>query len=187
MVKGGVFFGITIALLAGCFGGNAPERTEPVRTAQIALPCPPPAPAVQPHQPPPAEEDFRPLLRDAHAAQQRGDYATAMRGYERMLATAHDSRNQVRALISIAMIRLLPSSKVHDPVAATVVMQELQRRVTAHNLQHEFFGELELLQLLMVREKELQGLRASDARLRREIAAKEQLIRQLRALTVGGG
>ena len=85
------------------------------------------------------------------------------------------------------MIRLLPSSKMKDAQAAAIIMEELERRVKQNDLQYEFFGELELLELIQGREGENARLRAANAQLRKSLADKEELVRQLRALSVDGG
>ena len=185
---------LAACLIAGCQSGH--RSTSPVsvdephsggavlaETATVAV-----APQ-EPSTPTPAAapEDFRQLLRTSYAAYQRGDYETAMLGYERVVGHADDPRDQVRSLISLAMIRLLPSSKMKDAQAAAIVMEELERRVQQNDLQYEFFGELELLGLIQGRERENAQLRAANAQLRKSLADKEELVRQLRALSVEGG
>ena len=132
----------------------------------------------------PLPEDFDSLLRVAWWALRAGDDQRAMLAYEKVLARADDSRMQLRALICIAMARLMPSSAVHDAEAAELAMQELDRRVKLYGLEQEFFGELELLRLVAVQERELSALRAASGKLKRELARRDELIRQLRALSV---
>ncbi|MBP8925436.1 MAG: hypothetical protein KBG75_06250 [Pseudomonadales bacterium] len=127
------------------------------------------------------------MLRKSYDAYQSGDYETAMLGYERVLGRADDPADQVRALISLAMIRLLPSSKMKDAEAAAIIMEELDRRVKQNDLRYEFFGELELLGLISGRERDNAQLRAANDKLRKSLADKEELVRQLRALSVDGG
>jgi hypothetical protein len=91
---------------------------------------------------------------------------------------------QVRALIVIAMARLTPSSAVHDADAAAIAMEELDRRVKLYGLEQEFFGDLELLRLVASQDRELRALRASKRALDREIKQRDEVIRQLRALSV---
>lgn len=132
----------------------------------------------------PLPEDFDSLLRAAWWALRAGDDQRAMLAYEKVLARADDSRMQLRALICIAMARLMPSSAVHDAEAAEMAMQELDRRVKLYGLEQEFFGELELLRLVAAQERELSALRTASGKLKRELARRDELIRQLRALSV---
>jgi hypothetical protein len=132
----------------------------------------------------PLPEDFDSLLRAAWWALRAGDDQRAMLAYEKVLARADDSRMQLRALICIAMARLMPSSAVHDAEAAELAMQELDRRVKLYGLEQEFFGELELLRLVAAQERELSALRTSSRKLKRDLAQRDELIRQLRALSV---
>lgn len=176
---------LSVLLLAGCYGsgesrpdadlGNVHQSVAPVCVAPV-----PEQAVVAPNR----GEDYQPLLREAHAALQRGDYESAMLAYERVLGRADDPRDQVRALINLAMIRLLPSSRMQDDEAAAMTMDELRRRIDANSLQYEFFGEIELLQLIQGHARQLRGHADKEAGLRKEIAAKEELIRQLRALSV---
>ena len=66
-------------------------------------------------------------------------------------------------------------------------MRELDLRLAAHELRHEYYAQLELLRLLQAREGEMQALRESNRKLAAQLAAKDELVRQLRALSVDGG
>ncbi len=129
-------------------------------------------------------EDFDSLLRAGWWALRAGDAERAMLAYEKVLARADDSRMQVRALIVIAMARLMPSSVVHDEDAASIAMAELDRRVKLYGLEQEFFGELELLRLIAVQDRELRALRTGKRSLERGLKQRDEVIRQLRALSV---
>jgi len=122
-------------------------------------------------------------LRTAYEAFASGDYETAMYDYERLLRSANP-RVQIRALISLAMIRLLPSSKMQDQEAAEMVLTELDRRIKRHDLEHEFFGEVELLRLLGNQQQLRADVNADVRRLRKEVQKRDEVIRQLRALTL---
>jgi len=148
--------------------------------AQAAVPA---APARTPADEP-LPEDFDSLLRTGWWALRAGDAERAMLAYERVLARADDARMQVRALIVIAMARLTPSSAAHDADAAALAMEELDRRVKLYGLEQEFFGELELLRLVAAQDRELKTLRGSRRSLEREIRQRDEVIRQLRALSV---
>jgi hypothetical protein len=63
-------------------------------------------------------------------------------------------------------------------------MEELDRRVKLYGLEQEFFGELELLRLVAAQDRELKTLRGSRRSLEREIRQRDEVIRQLRALSV---
>jgi len=132
----------------------------------------------------PLPEDFDSLLRAGWWALRAGDAGRAMLAYEKVLARADDSRMQVRALIVIAMARLTPSSAVHDTDAAAIAMEELDRRVKLYGLEQEFFGELELLRLVAEQDRELKSLRMSKRSLELELKKRDEVIRQLRALSV---
>jgi hypothetical protein len=148
-----------------------------------ALAAPPAAPAKAATQEP-LPEDFDSLLRAGWWALRAGDAERAMLAYEKVLAHADDSRMQVRALIVIAMARLTPSSAVHDADAAAIAMEELDRRVKLYGLEQEFFGDLELLRLVAAQDRELKALRAGKRTLDRELKQRDEVIRQLRALSV---
>jgi hypothetical protein len=148
--------------------------------AQAAVPA---APAKTPADEP-LPEDFDSLLRTGWWALRAGDAERAMLAYERVLARADDARMQVRALIVIAMARLTPSSAAHDADAGALAMEELDRRVKLYGLEQEFFGELELLRLVAAQDRELKTLRGSRRSLEREIRQRDEVIRQLRALSV---
>lgn len=177
--------GMLVAALAvaGCGAVTAPVSLlaagdAPVVVAQAARPVPPPSPA-------PAQAGwYASELRAAWEAFRAGDYERAMLGYERVVSRADEPRIQIRALISLAMIRLLPSSKMHDVTAARVILEELDRRIDASGLRYEFFGELELLELVAKQDAALIAERAAGGRLRKELASRDALIRQLRALSV---
>jgi hypothetical protein len=123
-------------------------------------------------------------LRSAYMAFASGDYERAMLGYERVVGRAEEPRIQIRALICLAMIRTLPSSKMHDAVAASVILDELERRIEASGLRYEFFGELELLELVVKQDAALLAERANTTRLRKDLAARDAVIKKLRALSV---
>lgn len=143
-----------------------------------------PAPSTKAAADEPLPEDFDSLLRTGWWALRAGDAERAMLAYERVLARADDARIQVRALIVIAMARLTPSSAAHDADAAALAMEELDRRVKLYGLEQEFFGELELLRRVAAQDRELKTLRGSRRSLEREIRQRDEVIRQLRALSV---
>ena len=132
----------------------------------------------------PLPEDFDSLLRAGWWALRAGDDQRAMLAYEKVLARADDSRMQIRALIVIAMARLTPSSAVHDADAAQLAMEELDRRVKLYGLEQEFFGELELLRVVAAQDRELKALRGGKRAMERELKQRDEVIRQLRALSV---
>lgn len=142
--------------------------------------------AAQPRPRPLTEsrEDYTAMLRQAWEALRAGDYEGAMFAYERVLARADDSDQQIRALICLAMVRLMPSSEVHDLEAARIVLAELDRRIDLYGLRYAYFGEVELLRLLAEQGRQIDKLRDEQARLRKELAARDALIAQLRALSV---
>jgi hypothetical protein len=176
---------LAVCLTGGCYGTYQELPDKSAATALVPAPvdAAPPAPAPAPVR---SRESYEPLLRAAHAALQRGDYKQALLDYERVLGRADDPRDQIRALISVAMIRMTPSYGVNDAAAAGIVMAELERRIAKYQLQYEFFGELELLNLIRQREREWREARAVAEKLKRDLAAREELIRQLRAVTVEG-
>lgn len=169
-------------VLAGC-QGVPPEAPAP-EPAPVARPAAAPAtlPDAVPEQ---VAEDYEMALRQAATAWERGDHKSALLFYERVLGRAAAPREQVRALIGMATLRLMPASKVEDAVAAGVVMRELDRRLAGSDLRHEFFAQVELLRLLQAHAGEMQALRETNRKLSADLAAKNELVRQLRALSVG--
>jgi len=192
MIKPVIVALLAAGALAACSGSYQGPETPSVQLAEssgVAAKTPvATSQAVEdvPVVAPPAREDYAPLLREALAALDRNDHEAAMLSYERVLARAEDPRDQVRALISLAMLRMLPSSSVVDMEAATIVMEELDRRIQAHDLRAEFFGEIDLLRLLRDKDARRRALEGANEKLRGDLAAKDDLIRQLRALTVEG-
>lgn len=163
---------LILLLCLACAGGMAAQATAPEATGKAAATAEP------------LPEDFDSLLRAGWWALRAGDEQRAMLAYEKILARADDARMQVRALIVIAMARLTPSSPVHDADAAELAMQELDRRVKLYGLEQEFFGELELLRRVAAQDRELKALRAGKRSLERELRKRDEVIRQLRALSV---
>ena len=174
------------AALGGCQGvpAEAPVREQAPAAQPVTAPAPATLPDTTPEQ---VRDDYEQVLRQASAAWERGDHKSALLFYERVLGRAAQPRDQVRALIGMATLRLMPSSKVADSAAAAVVLRELDLRLAAHDLRHEYYGQLALLRLLQAREGEMQALRESNRKLAAQLAAKEELVRQLRALSVDGG
>ena len=172
MRRGAVLTLLAAALpmaLGGCQGmpAEAPVREQAAEAQPVSAPAPAALPDTTPEQ---VRDDYDEVLRQAS-----------------VLGRAEQPREQVRALIGMATLRLMPSSKVADSAAAAVVMRELDLRLAAHELRHEFHAQLELLRLLQAREGEMQALRESNRKLAAQLAAKEELVRQLRALSVDGG
>ena len=169
-------------VLAGC-QGVPPERPAP-EPASVTRPAAVLAtvPDAVPEQ---VVEDYETALRQAATAWERGDHKSALLFYERVLGRATEPREQVRALIGMATLRLTPASKVEDAAAAGVVMRELELRLAASELRHEFFAQVELLRLLQSHAGEVQALRDANRKLSADLAAKNELVRQLRALSVG--
>lgn len=185
MARNSLVCALIASALLGCYAPVAPPAVQvpPTGAAPACVPCP--APETVAPKPLPRSGEYDALLRSAYNAYRNGDYESAMLDYERVLGRADDPHDQIRVLISLAMIRLLPSSEMRDLEAAAIVMDELDRRIARFGLQHEFFGELELLQLINARERELRALRSDNSALKKEIANRDEVIRQLRALTVG--
>ncbi len=178
--------GVLLAMtLAGCQA--TPVEAPVCEPAPPAPAEPPPAPAALPDTTPEqVRDDFDQVLRQASAAWERGDHQSALLFYERVLGRAGEPRDQVRALIGMAALRLVPASTVADATAAAVVMRELDLRLAEHELHHEYFVQRELLRLLQAREGEMRALRESNRKLAAQLAAKDALVRQLRALSVDG-
>ncbi len=139
-----------------------------------------------------AEPERQPEPRAAglHAAQEaldRGDYVAAMREWESVAAGAPSARDRAHALLGMVMLRVLPSSTLVDPRAAEVVIAEFERHVRENVLRDEFGIDIALLHVLAARERELAALRDANRTLSADLAAREALIRKLRALSVDGG
>jgi len=125
-------------------------------------------------------------LRTAYEAYASGDFEGALYDYERILSLTENPRVQVRALISLAMIRLLPSSPLRDAEAAQMILDEIAKRVERHQLRYEFFGELELLEQVGAQEAAIQSLKREQRALNKSLQQRDELIRQLRDLSVEG-
>lgn len=177
-VAGGV---LVVLLLAGCAGSQtadgAAAPSGPDSAAHGGARRGAGSPAAEPVH---AER----LLREALAALEQGDQQGALALYRRLLADDVPPPAQARALVCIAVLQLTPGSALKDPQAAARTLRELEQRVSTNDLAWEFSADLELLRLLQAREGDLRTLRESNRRLAAELAAKQELIRQLRALSV---
>lgn len=183
---------VVLLLLAGLLGGCAAVPVEPAPPeASIAVQEPAAARAesvTEASEPRDARPDpAAPGLQAALEALERNDHAAAMQAWEDVLEQAASAEDQARALLGMVLLRLLPSSAFSDPQAAGSLVDRFDRHVREHGLRREFVAEVELLRLLLARERDLQVLRASNRALSADLEARDNLIRKLRALSVDGG
>lgn len=172
-------------LLGGCVAvpvEPAPPETSIVLQEPAALGAEPATEAVEPRdeRPDPAVTGLQAALE----ALERNDHAAAMQAWEDVLEQAPSAEDQARAMLGMVLLRLLPSSAFADPQAAGSLVERFDRHVREHGLRREFVAEVELLRLLLVRERDLQVLRASNRALNADLEARDNLIRKLRALSV---
>lgn len=174
-----------LGALAACASAPVPQpqaprakvAEEPEVTAEHRAPEPVAAVA----EPAPAG------LQAALAAFERGDHAAALRAWEEVAAQSPSARERAHALLGMVLLRVLPSSALADPQEAAALVARLEQHVNDGGLRAEFVVELELLRLLAARERELATARDANRALGAELAARENLIRKLRALSVDGG
>lgn len=127
------------------------------------------------------------VLKDANKLYVSGDFEAAMHAYEEVVANSGDEREQLDALVSLAKLRLLPKSPVLDLEAARIVLDELILRIERFGLQHEYFGQVDLLESIQATEMEMQKVHRANEVLASELANKDEAIKRLKDLTVGGG
>lgn len=123
-----------------------------------------------------------------HAAQEafdQGDYAVAMREWESVATGTASPRERAQALLGMALLRVLPASVFTDPQAAESLLGEFERHVREHALRDEFGVDVVILRALASSARELATLHRENRALRSDLAAREELIRKLRALSVG--
>lgn len=123
-----------------------------------------------------------------HAAQEafdQGDYAVAMREWESVATGTASPRERAQALLGMALLRVLPASVFTDPQAAESLLGEFERHVREHALHDEFGVDVVILRALASSARELATLHRENRALRSDLAAREELIRKLRALSVG--
>ena len=100
--------------LGGCQGtpAEAPVREPAPPRSRLSAPAPAALPDTTPEQ---VRDDYDQVLRQASAAWERGDHKSALLFYERVLGRAEEPREQVRALIGMATLRLMPRRRSRMP------------------------------------------------------------------------
>ncbi len=127
------------------------------------------------------------VLTDANKLYVSGDFEAALLAYEKVVAESGNEREQLNALASLAKLRLLPKSPVLDPEAARQILDELNLRIEHFDLQHEYFGQVDLLESIQAAEAQLKKLQRANKILTSDLANKDEAIKRLKDLTVGGG
>ena len=173
---------LALGLLASCAAEQQAQlRREPeVRLEPLPM-CEPPAPQVEA-----VVQDLQPAMREAHDLYVSGNLDAAMLAFERILAQAEDPIDQLNSLMALGLIRLMPSSRLQDLDAAGLILDEIDKRLKRGALFYANFGQLELLRQIQSYQQRIANLRASNGSLEAELARKEEAIRKLRELTVGG-
>lgn len=170
-----------VALVAGCAGAPAEPPPAEAHAATVEPVACEPAP-----EPEPPPKTYDPALREAHRLYVNGDIEQAMLAYERILAAAEEPRDQLSALIALGLIRLLPSSPMRDVEVAGLILDEIEKRIGRSDLYYAFFGQIELLKQIQAYQARIVQLQGSKQALEAELGRKEEAIRKLRELTVGG-
>jgi hypothetical protein len=181
---------LLLALLGACASApsqpEAPPAATPEQVSQ-SLPVPPPEPCepvVEP-APEPVRPDLAPAFREAHNLYVSGNLEAAMLAYERLLARAEEPEDELNVLIALALIRMMPSSRVRDLEAAAMILEEIDKRTERASLFYRYFGQIELLRQIQSYEQRIANLHATNGSLKAELARKDEAIRKLRELTVG--
>ena len=169
-------------LMTACASTPAPAP-RPVVVAPEPVACvPEPEPEVEA-----PVVDLSPEFRDAQALYAVGDSENAMLAYERLLAKAEKPEDQLNSLIALAMLRLLPSSSVSDLAAATLIIEEIEKRLARNDLYYRYFGQIELLQQIRQYEQNIANLKSASESLQADLARKEEAIRALKEVIVDDG
>lgn len=186
---------VALNVLGGCAGAPV-ERTASTEAASDATPVTPVATAVkmatraEPESEPPQAESQLELpaagLRAAQEAFDRGDHVAAMHEWEGVAANAASARDRAHALLGILTLRVLPSSTLVDPRTAEALIAEFEQHVRKNSLHDEFGLDIALLRTLLAHGRELATLRDANRTLSADLAARDALIRKLRALSVEG-
>ena len=173
---------LLLGLVVSCAAPQQPVATiEPEIIVKPLPMCEPPPQVIEPIQ-----QDLQPAMREAHNLYVSGNLDAAMLAYERILARAEEPSDQLNALIALALIRLVPSSRLQDLEAASLILDEIDKRIERSDLYYAYFGQLELLRQIQSYQQRIANLRATNGSLEAELARKEEAIRKLRELTVGG-
>lgn len=186
---------VALNVLGGCASAPVGPAASTEAASSDATPVAPGATAVktatraEPESEPQAES--RPELpaaglRAAQEAFDRGDHVAAMHEWESVAVNAASARDRAHALLGMLTLRVLPSSTLVDPRAAEALMAGFEQHVRENSLRDEFGLDVALLRALLVHGRELATLRNSNRALRADLAARDALIRKLRALSVGG-
>ncbi len=174
-----------LGALAACASAPVPQpqapRVKVVEEPELTAEHGAPEPVAAVAEPVPAG------LQAALAAFERGDHAAALRAWEEVAARSTSTREVAHALLGMVLLRVLPSSALLDPREEAALVARLEQHVNDAGLRTEFAVELELLRLLAARERDLATTREANRALGAELAARENLIRKLRALSVDGG
>ena len=173
-----------ILLVASLVACTTPQpqvvMTDPEVAAEPLPVCQPPAVVDEP-----APQDPQPALHEAYNLYVSGNLEAAMLAYERILARAEQPEDQLNALIALGLIRLMPSSQLQDFEAASLILDEISKRVGGSDLYYAYFGQAELLRQIQSYQQRIANLHASNGALKAELAGKDEAIRKLRELTVG--
>lgn len=184
---------VALNVLGGCASAPVGPAASTEAASSDATPVAPVATAVktatrgepEPHTGPRPELPAA-GLRAAQEAFDRGDHVAAMHEWESVAVNAASARDRAHALLGMLTLRVLPSSTLVDPRAAEALMAGFEQHVRENSLHDEFGLDIALLRTLLVHGRELATLRNSNRALRADLAARDALIRKLRALSVGG-
>jgi len=173
-----------LALLAVPLGAcrQSPPQFEP--GASVPPPAPPGRAAAAAPVGTPAPEDAQALLLEAQAALRSGNEQGALQLCDRVRGSAVPARVQAGALVCIATVRFTPGAKLADAQAGSRALAALEQLVREQDVAEQFAPAMEILRRLQSSESGARALREQNRKFEADLAARDKLIRDLRALSV---
>lgn len=131
----------------------------------------------------PGEEAF---LEKGFDSLHEEQYLEALQYFQRYQRLEKTDRADLQARIAIAYLSIIPDSPIYDSEAARDSYRELREQVKQ---QEPLYGKIQLVQdsleTFLEMESDIGDLKQENARLRKELAKREQAIKRLRDLTLG--
>jgi hypothetical protein len=115
-----------------------------------------------------------------------GQFLEALQYFQRYQRLEKTDRADLQAKIAIAYLSIIPDSPIYDSEAARDSYRQLRTQVSQ---QEPLYGKIQLVQdsleTFLEMESNISDLKQENARLRKELAKREQAIKRLRDLTLG--
>ncbi|MCX2981781.1 hypothetical protein EYC98_13020 [Halieaceae bacterium IMCC14734] len=113
-------------------------------------------------------------------------YLEALQYFQRYQRLEKTDRADLQAKIAIAYLSIIPDSPIYDSEAARDSYRQLRQQIATHE---PLYGKIQLVQdsleTFLEMDSGIGNLKQENARLREELAKREQAIKRLRDLTLG--